>query len=115
MTLHEILIEGICAFEVFRQLGFPSEDIYFAAHTDDVPPTVSLAVKRGGKMFTLALGPRPKGIDDKEIEKEWTTLANDYNAGKWDPGFHDIFYGSRARSQAVNIIMALTAKGMYPP
>jgi len=113
MSLHNTLLEGIAAFEVFRQLGYSPEDIYFVPKTGDIPPTISLAVEKEGRRFVIALGPYPEGETPEEITRQWAELASQHNAGKIE-GFEEIYYSSRARSNAAMLVMGLQAKGLYP-
>lgn len=106
-NLNSILIECICAFEVFRRLGFPSEEIYIASDSDKI----AMILRTQGKEFVYLAG--HMSVEPEVLREKWTEMAEKYNAGLVLTD--EIFESSRIMRERIPLLVAIYNKGITLP
>jgi len=122
---HEVILEALCLHEVFRRLGFSSEQIFVQlactadpnrlvffdrAKTGDL--CVHVVLRAQGLEYTGGIGPLPVAEDD--WEQTWTDATVAWNAAP-EAEMKKIWERSRVLKTSFNVMMALQAKGFRIP
>ncbi len=114
MNADQTLIELWALFELFRRLGFPSDDIYFVPEALDQSQTlvtVGMAIVQGDKRFIVTLD---LCTETEETVRRWPAFAESINtkaqkelAMMWNSAV----FGPK---RAPDIIFAMQGKGFNP-
>ena len=102
--IHPILREALAAHEVFRKLGFTSDEIFLRPR----PGGLFITVQRAGKEFNLDLGKHD--LDMVAVIKQWADATVWWNTGD-ESERQDLLDRSATRLNVVPIIVLLTDKG----
>lgn len=122
--LHPVWFETIMLHELFRRMGFSSDDLYvLPARTAD--PThallpkklrvgdlcIHVMVKAQGLEFTGLVGKVP--CADEKIAEEWRTVALSFNQSTEEEreAWERAWDRSRVRARLVGIVADMSAKG----
>ena len=102
---HPIIREALAAHEVFRKLGFTSDEIFIRPTRQN---ELFVTVQRAGKEFNFSLGQHDLAMVD--VIKQWADATVWWNTGD-NAERQDLFDRSEVRKNVVPIIVSLTSKG----
>jgi hypothetical protein len=113
--LHPIWKEALACFEALRRLGFVSDDIYMARHTDGRMKLVVLSVSYGlianpmcGDKFAFKARPI------EEVMSEWAEAAELWNHGT-DEERQSLWEQSLIGRHGVALVTDLLRYGIHAP
>ncbi len=109
-----LLQEALCFHEMFRRLGFTSDQIFLELGIDDVKfvPTLFVKIECPDGEFRLSLGPCTLSADELRVDyKEATEIF--INALEED--LQELWCNSIAYQNAPVIVTAFTKKGIRIP
>lgn len=114
----DVLHEVYAATQLFRQLGFSSDDIYLTEAIDGAGSDfrgkrcIAVQLNWRDKVFVYTIAPVK---NRKRFTKRWIALAEEANANPESPKWKRIFEQSHTRQISVRIVTALHEKGITPP
>lgn len=102
-----VLREALAAFEVWRKMGYPAEQIFFACDRDGY---IAMILRPDKVTFTYACG-RTK-MTREEATAAWAKAAEIWNTGLTGDERKHIYESSYIRKNVVGLLAGMTRKGL---
>ncbi len=109
MKWSQCVAELLCLHEIFRKLGYPSEDLFVMASGNG---QVQFMMVRHEKKFVVDI---MRVKDPHELLDEWKLAATWWNAATTSEDERDAIYrGGKGFAEKEKLLQALAARGVFP-
>jgi len=107
--LSGIVQEALCAWQLFRQLGYSAEQIYAGV---DCNGKIYLQAQWRGKTFTYGVGNTTMSL--KEFATVWDSAADTMRDAS-EAELDEMWYSSKVLAVAPAVLTTMADKGIYWP